>query len=86
MASSNVYYAEPAEPLLAHSLLARPMRPIDTEQPIEKPMNTNDWVLKDDLDMGIQSFKSCILHCGSVIGFSRLRSRSNNNDEYIGQV
>ncbi|KAJ5792997.1 uncharacterized protein N7503_008975 [Penicillium pulvis] len=84
--TSNVYSAEPAHPVLAQSLLGEP-GPTATknEQPTQRP-TTNDWNLKDDWAAGIQSSSDAIFRCGSVIGFSRLRTRSSDNDEYIGQI
>ncbi|KAJ5760878.1 hypothetical protein N7520_008034 [Penicillium odoratum] len=82
---SNVYSAEPAHPYLAHSLLSEP-RPIAiNEQPI-KGSTTNDWNLKDDWTAGIKHSSEGIFRCGTIIGFSRLRNRSSDNDEYIGQI
>jgi hypothetical protein len=88
MASTpGVYAAEPAYPVLAHSLLTRP-EPKVTEagDPLSEADNNHDWNLKNDWDTGIQADNSGIFRCGAVIGFSRLRSRSKDTDEYIGQV
>ncbi|KAJ5577578.1 uncharacterized protein N7459_006542 [Penicillium hispanicum] len=81
-AAPNIYTAEPAYPVLAHSLLAQrePRRPVYDTAIID------DWNLQHDWDAGIQSSQTTLFHCGSVIGFSRLRTRSNDSDEYVGQV
>lgn len=88
MASApSVYTAEPAYPILAHSLLTKPEAKITaTRNPVHDAGQNDDWNLKDDWVTGIQASNSAIFRCGAVIGFSRLRSRSKDTDEYIGQV
>jgi hypothetical protein len=88
MASApSVYTAEPAYPILAHSLLTRPESKItDTPNPVHEAEQNDDWNLKEDWVTGIQTNNSGVFRCGAVIGFSRLRSRSKDTDEYIGQV
>lgn len=88
MASApSVYAAESAYPVLAHSLLTRPEPKVtDTGDPLTEANQNQDWNLKDDLETGIQINNQRIFRCGAVIGFSRLRSRSKDPDEYIGQV
>ncbi|KAJ5267067.1 hypothetical protein N7478_009875 [Penicillium angulare] len=84
--ASNVYSAEPAYPLLAHSLVPQSTTPVIAyEQPIQGS-TTSEWNLNDDIATGIKSGSSGIFRCGSVIGFSRLKMRSSDNDEYIGEV
>jgi hypothetical protein len=84
---ASVYAAEPACPVLANSLLAKPeSRTTDTGISLNEVVQNNDWNLKDDWDTGIQTNNSGIFRRGTVIGFSRLRSRSKDTDEYIGQV
>jgi hypothetical protein len=83
--TSNVYSAEPAHPVLAQSLLSEPGPTATNEQPT-RGSTTNDWNLIDDWTAGIQSSSDGIFRCGTIIGFSRLRTRSSDNDEYIGQV
>lgn len=83
MASTpNVYTAEPAYPVLADTLLIPQSRILDKEPPI----NNNDWDLEEDWDAGIRPHGTGIFRFGAVIGFSRLRTRSKETDEYIGQV
>ena len=88
MASApSVYAAEPAYPVLAHSLLTKPETQVaEAGDPLSEVDNSQDWNLKNDWDTGIQADNSGIFRCGAVIGFSRLRSRSKDTDEYIGQV
>ena len=88
MASApSVYAAEPAYPVLAHSLLTRPEPKVaEAGDPLSEVDNSHDWNLKNDWDTGIQADNSGIFRCGAVIGFSRLRSRSKDTDDYIGQV
>jgi hypothetical protein len=85
MASApNVYSAEPAFPVLADSLL----RPTSTENaaPSNEKTAKNDWNLNNNWKEGIQSSKESVFRCGVVLGFSGLRMRSNESNEYIGQV
>ncbi|KAJ5439691.1 uncharacterized protein N7458_010689 [Penicillium daleae] len=88
MASApSIHAAEPACPVLAHSLLTKPeCRATYTEEPSYEAEQNQGWNLKDDWDTGIQPNNSGIFRCGAVIGFSRLRSRSRDTDEYIGQI
>ncbi|KAJ5390292.1 uncharacterized protein N7496_001360 [Penicillium cataractarum] len=88
MASApSVYAAEPACPILAHSLLAKPESKIpDTGDLVHEAGQNDDWNLKDDWITGTQTNNTGVFRCGSVIGFSRLRSRSKDTDEYIGQI
>lgn len=83
----SVYAAEPAYPVLAHSLLTKPeSRATDTGDSMDEAVQNHDWNLKDDWETGIQANYSGVFRYGAVIGFSRLRSRSKDTDEYIGQV
>lgn len=82
----NVYTAEPASPVLAHSLLTPGSRTLDPGHTNSDTSNHTDWNLKEDWDTGIRSSDTGIFRCGTIIGFSRLRNRSKENDEYIGQV
>ncbi|KAJ5601745.1 hypothetical protein N7510_011279 [Penicillium lagena] len=78
MATSNFYSAEPALPVLADTLLS----PSPTPKP---PQSKNSWSLQHDLENGIHP-NSSILRPGVIIGFSRIRAKSPENDEYIGQI
>ncbi|KAJ5105828.1 hypothetical protein NUU61_003175 [Penicillium alfredii] len=79
----NVYSAEPALPVLAHSLLTEKNgAAAETSQPSDEPTN---WSLKADWERGIRSSNDSIFRCGAVVGFSRLRSSKDSN-EYIGQI
>jgi hypothetical protein len=85
MASApNIYSAEPAFPVLADSLLRQTE---STENAAPHSNDTkNDWNLKNDWKQGIQSSDEAVFRCGVVLGFSRLRMRSSESNEYIGQV
>ncbi|CAL5870307.1 uncharacterized protein PFLUO_LOCUS4542 [Penicillium psychrofluorescens] len=78
MATANVYSAEPALPILADTLLS----PSPTPNP-SRPNNT--WSLQHDLENGIHP-NSSVFRPGAIIGFSRIRAKSPENDEYIGQI
>ncbi|KAJ5808475.1 hypothetical protein N7474_009744 [Penicillium riverlandense] len=78
MATANVYSAEPALPVLADTLLS----PSPTPKP-RQPNNT--WSLQQDLENGIHP-NSSIFRSGVIIGFSRIRAKSPENNEYIGQI
>jgi hypothetical protein len=89
MASNpNVYSADPAFPVLADSLLRQSES--RTEEPAlsynKTPNSNTNWSLEEDWIKGIQPIKEAIFRCGVVLGFSRLRMRSRESDEYIGQV
>lgn len=87
--SSNpsVYAAEPAYPILAHTLLQAPSTDLtDSEESNYDVTSERSWNLKDDWEKGIQNNIAGVFRCGTVIGFSRLRSRSKDTDEYVGQV
>lgn len=82
----NVYSAEPAFPVLADSLLRRSESTEDAAPPANGTTAKNDWNLKNDWKQGIQPPKETVFRCGVVLGFSRLRMKSNESYEYIGQV
>jgi hypothetical protein len=88
MASAmSVYSAEPAFPVLADSLLRQSES--STKEPAPQsniPVANNDWNLKDDLKKGIQTDSKGVFRCGTVLGFSRLRGRSDETHEYIGEA
>ncbi|KAI2792726.1 hypothetical protein POX_b02768 [Penicillium oxalicum] len=87
--SSNpsVYAAEPAYPILAHTLLQAPSTDLtDSEESNYDVTSERSWNLKDDWEKGIQNNIAGVFRCGTVIGFSRLRSRSKDTDEYVGQI
>lgn len=87
MASApNIYSAEPALPVLADSLLRRSESTENAAPPTNQTTAKNDWNLKDYWKQGIQSSKEAVFRCGVVLGFSRMRMRSNESYEYIGQV
>ncbi|KAJ6152565.1 hypothetical protein N7497_006884 [Penicillium chrysogenum] len=46
----------------------------------------NHWNLKNDWKQGIQSSNKAVFRCGVVLGISRLRMRTNESNEYIGQI
>ena len=88
MASTlDVYSAEPAFPVLADSLLRQPESTENAALPSNETTEKNDWNLKSDWKQGIQPPKEGgVFRCGVVLGFSRLRMRSNDSNEYIGEV
>ncbi|KAJ5130530.1 uncharacterized protein N7515_006569 [Penicillium bovifimosum] len=75
----------PAFPILADSLLPPPI-PMEKAASSPGQASKSDWSLKNDWVRGIQSSKESIFRCGVVLGFSRLRMRSKESNEYIGQV
>ena len=81
-AAPNVYTAEPAHPVLAYSLLTQQGH----RRPGHDTAEANAWKLQNDWESGIQTSGSSVFRCGSVVGFSRLRTRINDNGEYVGQV
>ncbi|KAG0159455.1 hypothetical protein PDIDSM_6977 [Penicillium digitatum] len=86
MASArNVYSAEPAFPILADSLLRQSELTENAALPYETSAK-NDWNLKNEWKHGIQFHNHAVFRGGVVLGFSRLRTRSNESNEYIGQI
>lgn len=84
MASAlNVYTSEPADLVLAHTLLKSKPK---TEPSRFSTASDSEWNLQEDWDAGIRVSNTGIFRSGTVIGFSRLRTRSRDSDEYIGQV
>ena len=83
----NVYSADPAFPVLADSLLQQAESRTEASAPLSYDTTHNsDWSLHEDWKKGIQSTREVIFRCGVVLGFSRLRMRSRESNEYIGQV
>jgi hypothetical protein len=83
----NVYSAEPALPVLADSLLRQSSSSTNDPTPQSNTLAANsDWNLKDDWKKGIQRDNKSVFRCGAVLGFSRLRGRSDETHEYIGEV
>ncbi|KAJ5551076.1 hypothetical protein N7461_005774 [Penicillium sp. DV-2018c] len=76
----------PAFPILADSLLPPPIPPENAASSSSKTASKDNWSLENDWVQGIQSSKKSIFRCGVVIGFSRLRTRSKESNEYIAQV
>lgn len=86
MASTpNVYSSEPVFPVLADSLLLQSESTAKSAPPNETTTRSN-WSLEQDWKQGIQVSKDALFRCGIVLGFSRLRMRSKESNEYIGQV
>ncbi|KAJ5514060.1 hypothetical protein N7463_003612 [Penicillium fimorum] len=86
MASApNIYSAEPAFPILADSLL-QPESTENAAAPSNETTAKNNWNLKNDWKQGIQSSKEAVFRAGVVLGFSRLQMKSNESNEYIGQI
>ncbi|KAK4871329.1 hypothetical protein LT330_000566 [Penicillium expansum] len=59
---------------------------MENTAPSNKTTAKTDWNLKNDWKHGIQSSEAAVFRCGVVLGLSRLRMRSNESNEYIGQV
>ncbi|PYI17238.1 hypothetical protein BO99DRAFT_463487 [Aspergillus violaceofuscus CBS 115571] len=93
--TSDLHAAEPALPTLARKLLLsdeassssrQSADDIDSSHP---PHPTESWNLYADINAGLQASRGSVFRAGSVIGFSRLRSKSNENtedDEYLSQL
>ncbi|CAG8008549.1 unnamed protein product [Penicillium salamii] len=81
----NVYFAEPALPVLADGLLQHS----ETTETGTAPYNVHpksDWDLKADWSKGIQSSGQGVFRNGVVLAFSRLQGRSDESNEYIAQI
>ncbi|PYH45489.1 uncharacterized protein BP01DRAFT_423284 [Aspergillus saccharolyticus JOP 1030-1] len=90
----KTYAADPVSPILAHTLLSSD-RVINSSQGPEDDIDSShsthtaeSWSLEADLNAGLHASPNCIFRAGAVIGFSRLRTKSNDDadDEYIGQL
>ncbi|KAL2850769.1 hypothetical protein BJY01DRAFT_233142 [Aspergillus pseudoustus] len=86
---------EPAGPVLAHSLLlSRPLSESNTRVGLAlritdlDPSPSETWNLTLDIEQGLHSPSNNLLRAGTVIGFSRLRGRSpnDNDDEFVGEL
>lgn len=83
----SIYAADPAYPILACSLLTEPESIAKNYEYVSsREVNPEDWSLQTDWTAGLQSAKTNVFHSGKVIGFSRLRNKSNDSNEYITQV
>lgn len=82
--ASSVYSAQPAVPILADALLRESESTGTADSHVTEP--SSDWSLKEDWLRGIQSSKEAIFRTGVVLGFSRLRMRSMESNDYITQV
>lgn len=86
--AGNIYSAEPAVPILAHSLLTKPLEPGNQDlQAVSEPASSKEepaasdaWNLKYDIDRGIRTSGHTVFRCGKVVGFSRLREKGNDDD------
>ncbi|KAJ5749122.1 uncharacterized protein N7511_010818 [Penicillium nucicola] len=85
--TKSVYSAEPALPVLADSLLCQSESSIQNPAPQSNiPAADNEWNLKYDWKKGVHIDSKSVFRCGTVLGFSRLRGRSEETHEYIGEV
>ncbi|EAW09775.1 uncharacterized protein ACLA_039910 [Aspergillus clavatus NRRL 1] len=81
MSSSNFYAAEPAPPVLAHTLLPEPIPPCRRSE----AQDTGDWNLRKDIESAFDD--SSIFRYGTVIGFSRLNNKIHDDgNELIAQL
>ncbi|RAH72430.1 uncharacterized protein BO66DRAFT_469750 [Aspergillus aculeatinus CBS 121060] len=93
--NSNSHAAGPALPTLAHNLLLSDKASSSSQQSVDDidsshtPHQTESWNLYADINAGLQASPESAFRAGSVIGFSRLRSKSNEDtedDEYLSQL
>lgn len=85
--SGNAYAAEPAFPILAHTLLSsRTTTSMIPEQP-DEPDQSAIWNLRKDIEEAFEG-PSSVFRYGRVIGFSKLKNRAQEEDDhdFIGQV
>lgn len=85
--SGNAYDAEPAFPILAHTLLSsHTTRSMIPEKPIE-PDQSAIWNLRKDIEEAFER-PSSVFRYGRVIGLSKLKNRAQeeNDHDFIGQV
>ncbi|KAF7121909.1 hypothetical protein CNMCM5793_009463 [Aspergillus hiratsukae] len=85
--SGNAYAAEPAFPILAHTLLSsRTTASMIPEQP-DEPDQSAIWNLRKDIEEAFEG-PSSVFRYGRVIGFSKLKNRAQEEDDhdFIGQL
>ncbi|KAI9367973.1 hypothetical protein BJX61DRAFT_537631 [Aspergillus egyptiacus] len=86
--------AEPAGPILAHSLLqsSASVTPagvdVKLQGPRPEPRPSDSWNLEFDIERGLNSSSENVFRSGTVIGFSRLRGETpeGNDDEICGKL
>ncbi|KAL4785643.1 hypothetical protein BJX76DRAFT_346837 [Aspergillus varians] len=90
---ATTYKAEPAEPILAHSLLQQSSEArseADSASNRTRPdLHPSDkWDLRLDIEKGLHSFPEDVFRPGTVIGFSRLRDGflDGSDDEFVGEL
>ncbi|PWY64625.1 F-box domain protein [Aspergillus eucalypticola CBS 122712] len=89
--SINAYIgdAEPARPVLAHTLLPSGSSAKTKRQQDQQHSAEQSWNLSDDVQKGLQNSPDSVFRSGIVIGFSRLRDghkETSDEDEYIGRL
>lgn len=73
--ASDIYAAEPAFPVLAHSLLSQSVPQPGMQDPRSRPADGEAWDLRCDINRGIQCSRHGLFNCGKIIGVSKLRMR-----------
>lgn len=96
MSLTSAYFAEPAFPTLASSLLGdsfpettkRTSRETLHDAPSRRgDQSSQEWSLKHDIEISLRSDKDSIFRCGTITGFSRLREGNADEDKArVGEV
>ncbi|GFF70943.1 hypothetical protein IFM62136_07962 [Aspergillus lentulus] len=85
--SGNAYAAEPAYPILAHTLLSSHTTTSRIPEQPEESDQSSIWNLRKDIEEAFEG-PSSVFRCGRVIGFSKLKKRVQEDDDqdFIGQL
>ncbi|PKX92223.1 uncharacterized protein P174DRAFT_506173 [Aspergillus novofumigatus IBT 16806] len=85
--SGNAYAAEPAYPILAHTLLSSHTTTARIPEQPDEPEQSSIWKLRKDIEEAFEG-PSSVFRCGRVIGFSKLKQRAQEDDDHdlIGQL
>ncbi|RAK84633.1 F-box domain protein [Aspergillus costaricaensis CBS 115574] len=89
--SINAYIgdAEPAPPILAHTMLQSGPSAENKHKQDQQHSAEQSWNISHDVQKGLQNSPDSVFRSGIVIGFSRLRDahkETSDEDEYIGRL
>ncbi|GAT23524.1 F-box domain protein [Aspergillus luchuensis] len=89
--SINAYIgdAEPAPPILAHTMLQSGPSAENKQKQDQQQSAEQSWNISHDVQKGLQNSPDSVFRSGIVIGFSRLRDahkETSDEDEYIGRL
>ncbi|GIJ87813.1 hypothetical protein Asppvi_006726 [Aspergillus pseudoviridinutans] len=85
--SGNAYAAEPAYPILAHTLLSSHSTASRVSEQPDEPDQSAIWNLRRDIEEAFEG-PSSVFRCGKIIGFSKLKKTAQEGDDHdlLGQL